>query len=223
MGNGNACFRRLESSRSAGGERGEGMFEDYPKHAKLRDGREITLRPMVREDEEALLDFFRRLPPEDRLFLKDDVTDPNVIKAWAENLDYEKVIPILALFEDRIIGDATLHRTRHGWSTHVGEIRLVTDPEFRRQRLGRILAREIFFLALVLKLDKVVAEMMEDQEGAIRVFTALGFEKEAVLKNHVRDLEGKYHNLIIMSQDVIGFWRRIEDHIADAMSDYSGS
>jgi len=99
----------------------------------------------------------------------------------------------------------------------------VTDPDFRHQRLGRILAREIFFLALVLKLDKVIARMMEDQQGAIRVFTALGFEREALLKNYVRDLEGKHHNLIIMSQDVIGFWRRIEDQIADTMSVHSGT
>jgi len=199
------------------------MFEDYPKTATVRNGTVIALRPMVREDEAKLLDFFRRLPPEDRLFLKDDVTDPKVIHTWAENLDYHRVIPILAEHEGRIVGDATLHRARYGWSTHVGEIRLVTDPEFRRQRLGRILAREIFFLALVLKLNKVVAEMMEDQQGAVRVFTAMGFEQEAVLKNHVRDLEGKYHNLVIMSQDVIGFWRRIEDRIADAMADRSGA
>ena len=199
------------------------MLEDYPKHATLRSGQTITLRPMVREDEEELHDFFRRLAPEDRLFLKDDVTDPKVIHSWAESLDYNRVIPILAEHEERIIGDATLHRSRYGWSTHVGEIRLVTDPTFRHQRLGRILAREIFFLALVLKLDKVVAQMMEDQAGAVHVFAALGFEQEAVLKNYVRDLEGKHHNLIIMSQDVIGFWRRIEDHIADAMADRSGS
>lgn len=197
------------------------VLTDYPKRATLQDGRVVWLRPMVRDDEQKLLEFFRRLPPEDRLFLKDDVTRPEVIHTWAETLDYNRVIPVLAEHEGRILGDATLHRNRYGWSTHVGEIRLVTDPEFRRQRLGRMLAREIFFLALVLKLDKVVAEMMEDQKGAVRVFSALGFEQEATLRNHVRDLEGRHHNLIIMSQDVIGFWRRIEDHIADAMADRS--
>jgi RimJ/RimL family protein N-acetyltransferase len=198
------------------------MLEEYPKHAKLRDGQEITLRQMEPSDEQALLEFFRRLPPEDRMFLKDDVTNPEVIHEWAENLDFERVIPILAVYEDRVIGDATLHRNRFGWSTHVGGIRIVTDPEFRRQRLGRILAREIFFLALVLKLDKVQAEVMQDQVGASRVFKALGFEEEAVLKGQVKDLEGKRHDLIVMSQDVIGFWRRIEDRIADAMADQSG-
>jgi RimJ/RimL family protein N-acetyltransferase len=199
------------------------MFEDYPKQATLRNGLQVVLRPMVCDDEKKLLDFFRRLPPEDRHYLKDDVTDEKVIHEWATNLDYGRVIPILAEYEDRIVGDATLHRTRMGWSTHVAEIRLVTDPEFRQVRLGRILAREIFFLALVLKLDKVMAQVMEDQHGAIKVFTALGFEQEAVLKKHVRDFDGKFHNLIIMSQDVIGFWRRIEDHIADAIADHSGA
>jgi len=199
------------------------ILEDYPKRAALRDGTVVTLRPMVREDEQKLLEFFRRLSPEDRQFLKDDVTNPDVIHNWAASLDYDRVIPILAESEERVVGDATLHRSRYGWSTHVGEIRLVTDAEFRRKRLGRVLAREIFFLALILKLDKVVAEMMEDQMGAIRVFSALGFEQEAVLKRHVRDLDGKHHNLIIMSQDVVGFWRRIEDQIADKMADRSGS
>jgi len=67
------------------------MFEEYPKCAKLRDGQEVILRLMVREDEQKLVEFFRRLPPEDRLFLKDDVTDPEVILRWTENLDYTHV------------------------------------------------------------------------------------------------------------------------------------
>ncbi len=196
--------------------------EEYPKTVRLRDGRQVTLRPMVREDEFRLLEFFRRLPPCDRQCLKDDVTSAAVIHSWAENLNYDRVIPILAEYEGRLVGDATLHRTSYGWSRHVGEIRLVTDPDFRQQRLGRALAREIFYVAQVLGLEKVVAMMMEDQIGAIRVFSALGFEREAVLKNHVLDLEGRHHNLIVMSQDVAGFWKRLEDKIADTVADQSG-
>ena len=33
-------------------------------------GEEVTMRLMMRTDEEALLDFFRRVPEEDRFFLK---------------------------------------------------------------------------------------------------------------------------------------------------------
>ena len=48
----------------------------FPKLVTLRDRTVVTLRPMVREDKSELLAFFRRLPPEDCQFLKDDVTRP---------------------------------------------------------------------------------------------------------------------------------------------------
>jgi hypothetical protein len=55
----------------------------FPKQVTLRDQTVVTLRPMVKEDKDRLLAFFRRLPPEDRQFLKDDVTRAEIIEAWA--------------------------------------------------------------------------------------------------------------------------------------------
>ena len=37
-------------------------------------GDEVTMRPMMKTDKDALLDFLRRVPEEDRFDLKDDVT-----------------------------------------------------------------------------------------------------------------------------------------------------
>jgi RimJ/RimL family protein N-acetyltransferase len=197
-------------------------LRDYPKTAAVASGREVLLRPMVPEDERPLREFFLRLSPEDRLFLKDDVTDPAVVRQWAESLDYERVIPLLAVFGDRIVGDATLHRRAGGWSPHVAEIRVVVDSEWRGKGLGALLAREIFHLALSLKLEKVIALMMDSQRGAIEVFRALGFTQEAVLRNHARDQSGAKHDLVIMSEDVETFWRRLEDAIAESHRDRSG-
>ena len=39
----------------------------------------MTLRPMVTEDQEALLAFFQRIPADDRLYLRDDVISPERI------------------------------------------------------------------------------------------------------------------------------------------------
>lgn len=72
------------------------------------------------------------------------------------------------------------------------------------------------------KLEKVSAEMMENQYAAIEVFKALGFVKEAVLKNHVMDLNGNKHSLIIMSQDVSSLWEKIRDLIEESYRDQSG-
>jgi hypothetical protein len=63
----------------------------------LQDGTEVTLRPLVEEDEFRLLDFFRRTPQGERYYLKENVASPEVIQHWTSNLDYRRVIPIIAL------------------------------------------------------------------------------------------------------------------------------
>src|SRR4030065_313962 len=93
----------------------------YPREITLRDGARLTLRPMSREDVDRLWDFFRRIPPEDKMFFREDVTRKEVVERWAEHLDYDSVLPILALEGDRVVGDATLHRKKNGWKQAAGE------------------------------------------------------------------------------------------------------
>ncbi len=183
----------------------------FPKQITLRDRSVVTLRPMLREDKDGLLAFFRRLPPEDRQFLKDDVTRAEIIETWARELNYDRVLPILAEFEGRIVGDATLHRQAYGWMRHVGEIRVVTDPYLRRRGLATAMAREIFYLALRVGLDKMIAEMVADQIAAIKVFEKLGFQQEARLANQVVDLQGRKHDLVIMTTDIPTLMQKMQE------------
>jgi RimJ/RimL family protein N-acetyltransferase len=188
-------------------------LKGFPKPVKLRDGVVVTLRLMQAADEAALLAFFRRLPAEDRQYLKDDVAHPHVIHAWCRDLDYAHVIPVLAECEGNIVGDATLHRQPSGWMRHVGEIRVVTDPFFRRRGLASALAREIFYVALQVGLDKMVAEVVEGQAAAAKVFEKLGFRQEARLLGHILDLHGRKHDLIILTTDIPALMQRMEEMI----------
>lgn len=184
------------------------ILEEYPKEVTLRDGSKVVFRPVVKEDEEALYQFFKGMSEEDRLYLRDDVVNLGVIKGWMEHLDYNKVLPIVALDGDRIVADATLHRNPHGWMRHVGEIRMSVAGSHRGRGLARTIAAEIFQQAVGLGLDKLVAEMLTIQGNAQRVFTRLGFKEEAVLKDHGMDANGKKHDLIIMSNDVTTLWEK---------------
>ncbi|UCG39643.1 MAG: hypothetical protein JSV00_05335, partial [bacterium] len=91
------------------------ILDEYPKTVNLRDGSRITLRPMIKEDEKILLEFFQGLSEGDRLYLRDDVADPAVVRGWVENIDYQRVLPILAIDEGKVVADATLHRNVHSW------------------------------------------------------------------------------------------------------------
>jgi RimJ/RimL family protein N-acetyltransferase len=186
-------------------------LREFPKQVQLQDGTAVTLRLMVRDDRDALLDFFRRLSPEDRQFLKDDVVRPEIVEAWTRDIDYDRVLPILAVHEGRIVGDATLHRRPHGWMRHVGEIRVATDPFFRRRGLATVLAREIFYLALQAGLDKMVAEIAADQVAALKVFGRLGFQQEARLAGQIVDLHGRKHDLVILTTDIPALMAKMQE------------
>lgn len=199
------------------------MFTKYPKGVSLKDNRQVILRPMKREDQHLLFEFFRRLKPEERHFLKQDVTDPSFVQRLIKKLDQEYYILLLALAEGKVVGEANLSRHKFGWTRHVGDIRILTDPNYREIGLGTALAKEIFFLAVHLKLQIVTAHMMEDQQGARRVFQRFGFEEEAILKNHVLDLDGQKHNMVIMSQSIPEIWEQIQDIIDESVKIKSGS
>jgi len=188
------------------------MAPEYPKEVKVRDGSTIVLKPFEKKDKDALFLFFQKLPEEDRLFLKDNVTDPAVVERWAVELNYDKVFPLLAWRGNEVVADATLHKNTGGWMKHVGTIRAVIARDFQRLGLGSILANELFLHALKCGLEKIVAEMMETQQGAKKVFEKLGFRQEAVFHGHVRDQIGVRHDLLILTKDLEEFWANIQTH-----------
>ena len=177
-------------------------LDTYPVSVPLAS-KKIILRPLVREDGTALARFFARMPADERIMLKDDVTNPVVIANWCANIDVEKVLPILALDGSRIVGDATLHRDRRGWMRHVANIRLTVDPEYRRIGLARAMVRELLVLAERLGVAVVDAEMLSAQHGAVKLFEDLGFIAVATLPQHALDLMSQPHDIVVMSKTLI--------------------
>lgn len=177
-------------------------LERFPKKIQLKDGTELVLRAMTRQDERALMEFFEELEDEDRLYLRNDVSNYRVVREWFSNLNYNRVFPILALKERAIVANATLHRKPFGWMRHVGEIRIVVSPQFRKKGLARILAAEIIQSAREAELEKLTAEMAVSQKGAVEVFRKMGFVEEATLKGYIRDAKDHLHDLLVMSLEL---------------------
>jgi L-amino acid N-acyltransferase YncA len=173
--------------------------EAYPKAIMLQDGTKVVLRPLSAEDRVPLLNFFRRVPAEERHYLKEDVTSPEVIEDWTSNIDPSRVIPMVVLVGDEIIADATLHRSRSWAYCHMGELRVVVDPAYRNVGLGRRLIRELVDIADELGLQKVVIELEGHwKQPAIISAGSLGFRETARLGEWVRDYWGDYQDLVIM-------------------------
>lgn len=172
----------------------------YPKKASL-NGKAIVMRPLEKSDEKELLAFFKRIPKEDRILLKDDVVDAKTVKRWCSTIDYAKTLPLLAIDGKRIVGDATLHREQ-GWMNHVGRIRAVVDPGYRGSGIGQALVGEFLEIAKDLGITMMDAEIMAEQRLGRKMFERMGFGVVALLPHHAMDLEGQAHDVVVLSRQV---------------------
>jgi RimJ/RimL family protein N-acetyltransferase len=109
-----------------------------------------------------------------------------------------------------MLGCTAVVRDEHGWSPHVGELRVLVAPAGRDRGLGRLLIQESFLIALSLGLEKLTAQMTPDQTAAIAVFEEMGFQAEALLRDHVRDNAGEKHDIVILSHDVERFQSQMQ-------------
>jgi RimJ/RimL family protein N-acetyltransferase len=186
-------------------------MEIPPKTIQLKDQTKILIRPLTKQDGPALLKFFKGVPEEDRLFLKDDVTKKETIEGWVTELDFDRVFPMVAEKDSAILGDATIHFRRYRWQRHLAEIRCVVAREYQKKGLGTALMRELVSVAEQKNVSKIQANIMDTQESAQRAFERLGFKKEAELRDFLMDCSGKAHNLILMVNDVSEMWKQMED------------
>lgn len=162
----------------------------------------MEVRAPAPPDLDALMDFFSRVPEQERTFFREPVLDRDTVESWLTTDTGRRGI---ATEDGKVAGYAAVVRLP-GWSDHVGELRLVVDPEHRQQGLGRDLARWALLQALECGLTKLVVEVVAEQEGAVAMFQALGFAAEGLLRDHVRDRHGELRDLVLLAHPVADHW-----------------
>ena len=173
----------------------------YPRHVKT-DAGDIEFRLMARSDQAAVLDFAQKLPTHDLLFLPRNISQPKVLTAWINEIERGAITSLLAVKAGKVVGCGTVVRDPHSWSPHVGEIRMVVSLDVRGQGVGRALSQETFAIALGAGLGKLSVQMTVDQQAAIALFESLGFKAEALLRDHVCDVDGKTHDIVVLGHNV---------------------
>jgi RimJ/RimL family protein N-acetyltransferase len=179
-------------------------LDRYPKEIILRDDARVVLRPMIPEDADGLWSFLRQLPEIDKPHFHEDVDRLEAVERWAKSLDYEAVLPILAIRGDRVVGNATLYRNKTGWKQRVGIVRILIAPDHRHLGLGTAMIREIRHLGEKMALNYLLAEVIEEQQAAVRALERMGFEKAGLYRNFVNDRKGHLHNLVVLLHPMSG-------------------
>jgi RimJ/RimL family protein N-acetyltransferase len=178
----------------------------------------LDLAPLQPADVAELSAFVAQLPPHDLLFLRRDIGQPKVVAAWMDSIRDGRLHSLAARDGGTMVGCTAIVVDALSWSRHVGELRVLVAPSWRGRGLGRVLIQACFAQALELGLEKLVAQMTVDQGAAIAVFEELGFRAEALLRNQVKDRDGRLHDLALLSHDVAAVQSRLQAlGVADAL------
>ena len=174
------------------------MPTQYPQEAVLRDGRRLLIRPFTASDVDPLYEFFLHLPQDVRRFAWDRIDNRNLVESWGRELDYGKVLPLLAWDGHKVVADATLHRRTGGPLRMVGRVKWLLDPEYRGAGLGTLLMNHFIDTARADGLRHLTCMLISDFEAdAVQTLSNLGFEGYTI-PGYGTDPDGNQHDMIKM-------------------------
>jgi acetyltransferase len=180
----------------------ERALAKFPLTLTLRDGTPITVRPLGKRDEARLYRFLQAVPEEERLFIKQPLSDRTVIRNWCRYPDLQRNLPLLMLHGQTVIGEATLHQREGGWKRHVGLITLLTHPDYRGRDVSKVLVSELVEIARHAGLRRLEAELNGERKIALNVLAQLGFSKLMHLEDYVLDMKAVSHDYVLLGMNL---------------------
>jgi len=177
------------------------QIKNFREMITLKDGTYVLLRPMNGEDEKYLQEFYSSITDDDLRYFRHYVKDPGVIQNWSEQLDYSKVLPILAFVKDHVVGSASLHFCE-GPKRHIGEVGLFLAKDFRKRGLGMKMIKALIDLGRKQGLGILLAEVIAEQTKIVRAFESLGFKSKAVLDDFYLFPDGESRDVVLMTMSL---------------------
>lgn len=169
----------------------------YRQVVTLQDGKRVLFRPLTADDKNALIALFEPVGVDDSNLMRNDVHNRSLVASWVDNIDLKKILPLVAVVNDRIVGDATLH-FRSGPGRHLADVRVFISKEFRHCGLGTAMLRALIELARKCGLQQLVAEIVADQVKVISAFKQLGFEHRTTYPDYFMMPDGETHDVAVL-------------------------
>lgn len=148
-------------------------------HVALRDGSTVHVRPIRREDEAALLEFFRRLSPEARALRFFSATTDTFLIAEARretDVDYVKTYGLVATTgpEETIVAHALYAGLEEGRA----EVAFAIAQDYQGRGLATILLAHLAEVAAANGIGVFEAEILASNHKMLDVFRESGFPVE---------------------------------------------
>lgn len=159
--------------------------KEWEKEIILKNGVRVLLRPELAIDTEMLWEMFSTLS---KASLENLVLPFNRerIEGWTSNIDYDKVLPILALIKEgkrqRVVGSASLHFRSAAVLKHKAELGITVHDDYQNMGLGTAMINHLLGIAREKELKKVYLLVNTENARAIHLYEKCGFKTEARLR-----------------------------------------
>lgn len=174
------------------------QIRTFREMVTLKDGVHVLVRPMVREDRAHLDEIYMPVGEEDMRYFRHNVKDPCLLQEWCDHLNYDEVLPLLALVKDHAVGSASLHFFT-GPRRHIGEVRLFLTKDYRKRGLGMKMIRALVDFARKQGISILTAEVIADKTRIIRAFEQIGFVSRCTLDDYFMFPDGDCMDVVFMT------------------------
>lgn len=171
------------------------MVKDFRRIVTLPGGAQVLLRILQPQDRNQLITLYKNVTDDDLQYFRDDVRDAELVGRWAEHVNLEHVVPVVAIVQDRIVGEAMLQLGR-GCDRHVAEVRIYLSREFRGRGLGNEMIKALMDIGRELGLYILFARTAAVRTKDIRAFQALGFKVEHTFKDRFMGPSGDTQDMV---------------------------
>ena len=154
------------------------QVEGFPVSHTLTDGTAVVFRLTESGDGASLLEFFRGLPEQDRLYLRDDVTTETFVERYLARLGRGNVFSLVAESDGFPVAFA-MARVDSGDFGHVEPVAALdtigVDPGFARKGYARAVLEQMVENLAALHVERLETEISNDAVELQKFLVRFGF------------------------------------------------
>ena len=169
----------------------------YRQVFTLKDGVRVLIRPLTKDDTQGMLDLFLPVPWEERRYMRHDISDAELVTNWVKNIDYDRIFPLVAMVNDRIVGEATIHFNT-GSARHRAEIRIFMAKDVRNRGLGNKLIYGVIEIAKRRNISILELQIVRDLINDIKALEKLGFNSVCIYEDYFLLPDGELRDIVHM-------------------------
>ncbi len=170
------------------------------EEVRLRDGRQVVIRPVRMDDAESTLRNVNRIGAEEVYIMIEEGPDLENEKDWLSHFDGVRNVLFVAVADGEVIGAADCHAGSYPKDRHVGGLGIAIQDGWREAGLGRRMMERVLEWMRRRGFAKAELAVFATNGRARRLYESLGFVEEGNRRRHVR-IRGEYVDEVLM-----GLW-----------------